>query len=141
MCTDVIIRAFRSLGIDLQRLVHKDMEKRFYEYPKKWGLKKPDYHIDHRRVPNLITFFRPYAEELSDEEKTKPGDIIIWDLGGGVLHIGILSDRCKGKNFLVIHNISHGVQEENIFSDYLVVKKFRFDNQSIQKLMNINLIA
>ncbi|MBM75288.1 MAG: hypothetical protein CMK59_07790, partial [Proteobacteria bacterium] len=85
VCTDLIIRTYRELGIDLQVLVHEDMKERFDEYPKIWGLKKPDTNIDHRRVPNLKTFFDTYAQQhpTNNVEDFKAGNIVIWKLPSG----------------------------------------------------------
>src|SRR5690606_14539492 len=93
VCTDVIIRAYRKLGVDLQKEVHEDMKANFGIYPKMWGLSRPDRNIDHRRVPNLMTFFsrhgvvKPISTRANDY---KPGDIVCWNLGGGLTHIGIV---------------------------------------------------
>jgi uncharacterized protein YijF (DUF1287 family) len=94
VCTDVIIRAYRQLGIDLQQLVHEDMVANFDKYPQSWGLSKPDSNIDHRRVPNLMTFFKRHGEVLpitKNPKDYKPGDIVCWNLGAGILHIGIVA--------------------------------------------------
>ena len=96
VCTDVIIRAYRMLGIDLQKEVHEDMVKNFNEYPNNWGLKTTDTNIDHRRVPNLMTFFSRYGivKKISNNaEDYTPGEIVCWNLGGNVTHIGIVVDK------------------------------------------------
>lgn len=124
VCTDVVIRAYRSLGIDLQKLVHEDMKAHFSLYPKKWGLKKTDTNIDHRRVLNLMVFFsrkgevKPISEKDSDYQA---GDIVCWDLGGGVTHIGlVVNRRIKGtKRLLIVHNIGGG----QVLSDCLFLFK------------------
>src|ERR1043166_9997552 len=93
VCSDVIVRAFRSGGIDLQKEVHEDMKSNFSLYPAKWGLKSPDTNIDHRRVPNLQIFFARKGKSLStnnDTENFLPGDVVTWDLGGGTDHVGIV---------------------------------------------------
>ena len=136
VCTDVIIRAFRSLGIDLQKLVHEDMQKNWSQYPKLWGLKKTDKNIDHRRVPNLAKFFTNIKMTI-DPENYLPGDIVIWDLGSGVLHIGILSDHCEAGTQLVLHNISSGVKEEDILHTFKIVKKFRLNAVASKRLKQI----
>lgn len=93
VCSDVVIRALRqAYGIDLQQAIHEDMKKRWAKYPKIWGLKKPDPHIDHRRVPNIVTLFRHYGMEVIPPKPFKPGDIATWKVFG-LPHIGILSDR------------------------------------------------
>jgi uncharacterized protein len=118
VCSDVVVRAFRGLKIDLQKEVHEDMEKAFDQYPRKWGLKSPDPNIDHRRVPNLMTYFKRQGWSVPVSMKAadlRPGDVVAWDLGGGVTHIGIVSDRRSKDGIpLVIHNIGQGVKEEDI---------------------------
>lgn len=115
VCSDVIVRALRVLGRDLQREVHEDMKRDFDAYPKRWGLKKPDPNIDHRRVPNLMTYFqrRGYARKATRRaEDYRPGDLVTWDLGGGVTHIGIVSDRKTPAGApLILHNIGRGTRE------------------------------
>ena len=113
VCTDVIIRAYRKLGIDLQKEVHEDMISNFDKYPQQWGLKHTDTNIDHRRVPNLMTFFSRYGETksiTSNPADYLPGDIVTWDLGGGIPHIGIVINKKSSDNnrFLVVHNIGNG---------------------------------
>jgi uncharacterized protein len=136
VCSDVVVRAFRKLGIDLQKEVHEDMAKAFADYPHKWGLKRPDSNIDHRRVPNLMTYFqrRGWAVNSSTNSADfKPGDIVAWNLGGGVTHIGLVSDRqTSGATPLVIHNIGAGTKEEDVLFRFKVIGHFRpvFGNQS-----------
>lgn len=133
VCTDVVVRAFRELGIDLQKLVHEDMTKNFANYPKNWGLKKPDRNIDHRRVPNLVTFFKTIASPHKGKD-VLPGDVVIWDLGKSVLHIGIVSNTKKGADYLVVHNICCGAQEEDILHSYKKVEWFRFNEEAFKRL-------
>jgi uncharacterized protein YijF (DUF1287 family) len=122
VCTDVIIRAYRKFGIDLQKEVHEDMKANFDKYPKKWGLSGTDKNIDHRRVPNLMTFFSRHGtvKKISQAPSDyQAGDIVCWDLNGkGLTHIGIVS-RTKsedGKRNLIIHNIGAGqVLEDCLF--------------------------
>jgi len=122
VCTDVIIRAYRKLGIDLQQKVHEDMKVNFSKYPKRWGLKKTDTNIDHRRVPNLQTYFTRHGQKLTVTDKPdeyKPGDIVTWILDNGLDHIGIVIDRKSndGKRYLIVHNIGRGqVAEDCLFS-------------------------
>lgn len=131
VCTDVVIRAYRKLGIDLQKEVHLDMKANFRLYPQKWGLKGPDPNIDHRRVPNLMTFFRRKGTSLPISDKAadyRPGDIVCWNLGGGVTHIGIVSQKSTsdGKRHLIIHNIGNGqVQEDCLFS-FKIIGHYRY---------------
>lgn len=131
VCTDVIVRAYRHAGIDLQVLVHEDMKRNFSRYPKNWGLRRPDTNIDHRRVPNLATFFKRKGESLRVTRRGadyKPGDIITWRLSSGVPHIGIVSDvPARGSDrYLVVHNIGAGAQIEDVLFAYEVTGHFRF---------------
>ena len=113
VCTDVVIRAYRKLGIDLQKDVHEDMKANFKLYPKFWGRKTTDSKIDHRRVYNLMVFFdrkgvkKPMTKIASDY---LPGDIVSWNLGGNITHIGLVIDQksSDGKRFLIVHNIGRG---------------------------------
>jgi uncharacterized protein len=125
VCSDVVVRAFRGLKIDLQKEVHEDMTRAFDQYPRKWGLKRPDSNIDHRRVPNLMTCFQRQGWTVSLREKAgdfQAGDAVAWDLGGGVTHIGIVSDRRSAEGTpVVIHKIGRGVQEENNLFEYEII--------------------
>lgn len=129
VCTDVIIRALRQQGLDLQQAVHQDMRANFRLYPKNWGLSRPDSNIDHRRVPNLMTWFKRQGWALplgQDAERYRPGDIVTWDLGGGLTHIGIISDRQAGSGVpLVLHNIGRGTQEEDILFSFKITGHYR----------------
>jgi uncharacterized protein YijF (DUF1287 family) len=132
VCTDVVIRAMRSAGIDLQKDVHEDMAANFSSYPAKWGLTKADPNIDHRRVPNLQTFFTRKGRPLAVTDKAddyKPGDFVTWDLDGkGMSHIGIVSNMWseKNKRFLIIHNIGGGAQAEDRLFDWKVTGHYRY---------------
>ena len=110
VCSDVIVRAFRKAGIDLQKDVHEDMKDNFSAYPMRWGLQSPDSNIDHRRVPNLDTFFTRKGKSLatdSGSDKFLPGDVVSWDLGGGYTHIGMVTNIWykPTQRYLVVHNI------------------------------------
>jgi uncharacterized protein len=126
VCTDVVVRALRGQGIDLQQLIHEDMKKNFKAYPQKWGLKSPDKNIDHRRVPNIQTYFKRQDYEIKDQNFL-PGDIVTWDLGKGLVHIGIISNKktLLTKTPLVIHNIGYGTQENDILHTYKITGHFR----------------
>ena len=131
VCTDVVIRAYRKVGIDLQKEVHEDMKANFSKYPTQWGLKQPDKNIDHRRVPNLMTFFSRFGttQKISTEPKDYlPGDIVCWNLGGAITHIGIVSkNKSKdGKRNLIIHNIGHGQVEEDILFEFKIIGHYSF---------------
>ncbi|HYK04368.1 MAG TPA: DUF1287 domain-containing protein [Thermoanaerobaculia bacterium] len=124
VCTDVVIRAYRHAGVDLQVLVHEDMKRNFSAYPQHWGLRKPDTNIDHRRVPNLATFFRRQGAALPVTKRAgdyKPGDIVTWKLASGVPHIGIVSGRDR-----VVHNIGSGAREEDVLFAYELTGHFRW---------------
>lgn len=132
VCTDVLIRAYRVLGIDLQKEVHEDMKANFSIYPSRrlWGLTAPDKNIDHRRVPNLQTFFTRKGEVLpisTKKEDYLPGDIVTWDLGRGVAHIGIVVPQ---KSFLgtplIVHNYGGGQVCENILFKFRITGHYRY---------------
>jgi uncharacterized protein YijF (DUF1287 family) len=129
VCTDVVVRAIRGCGLDLQRAVHEDMRKNFGAYPKNWGLKRPDKNIDHRRVPNLMRYFERHhvamGEKLKETGSYRPGDIVAWNLGGGVLHIGVVLDKVSGRSPLIIHNIGGGAKEENVLLKFEVIGHYR----------------
>jgi uncharacterized protein YijF (DUF1287 family) len=132
VCTDVVVRALRTArAMDLQQLVHEDMSAHFADYParRRWGAREPDANIDHRRVPNLMTWFerdgraRPVTAGAADY---LPGDLVAWDLGGGILHIGIVSDRRAVSGVpLVIHNIGSGAREEDMLFSYTIIAHYR----------------
>jgi hypothetical protein len=125
-CTDVVIRALRATGIDLQRLVHEDMKANFSLYPRRWGLRRPDKNIDHRRIPNLLTFWRRKGAVLPLKD-WRPGDIVLWKLPGSNLdHCGILTDT-KGAsgNWCVVHNLG-GCAEQDVLNQFTVVAHIRF---------------
>ena len=129
VCSDVVVRSLRQAGIDLQKEVHEDMTKNFAAYPQKYGLKKPDKNIDHRRVPNLMTYFERHEISVSDKldaaQSYAPGDVVAWDLGKGVLHVGIVSDRKAGEIPLIIHNIGNGAAEDDVLFKFKVIGHYR----------------
>jgi uncharacterized protein len=132
VCTDVIVRALRTArGVDLQRLLHEDMKAHFDAYPnqRRWGASKPDANIDHRRVPNQMTFFRRAGHEVAVTRVAGdylPGDVVAWDIGRGILHIGIVTDRASVAGTpLVVHNIGAGAREEDILFRYTVIGHYR----------------
>jgi uncharacterized protein len=130
VCTDVVVRALRdALQMDLQKLVHEDMRRAFSQYPKIWGLKKPDRNIDHRRVPNLRRYFERKGWSLSvpkDKGSYRPGDIVTCTVGGNRPHIMIVSDRTTAGGVpLAIHNIGSGTQEEDRLSDFPLTGHYR----------------
>jgi uncharacterized protein YijF (DUF1287 family) len=131
-CTDVIIRAFRKARVDLQKEVHEDMAGNFSAYPQKWGLTHTDTNIDHRRVPNLQTYFSRKGKAIQtslDGSDYQPGDIVTWDLDGkGMTHIGLVSNdwNDQTKRYLIIHNIGGGVQEEDRLFDWKITGHYRY---------------
>ena len=129
-CTDVVVRAFRAVGIDLQVRVHEDMTKNFSVYPKDWGMTAPDSNIDHRRVQNLATYFTRMGKQIKDtaDASFKPGDVVAWQLSGWMQHIGIVSaDQVAGTNrYDMIHNIGAGVQEEDALRSFTIIGHYRW---------------
>jgi len=131
VCTDVIIRAYRKLGVDLQKEVHEDMKLSFVKYPRHWGLSKPDKNIDHRRVPNLMTFFTRHGITLKISKNPAdylPGDLVCWDLGGGVTHIGVVVKMKASGNLrhLIVHNIGRGQVMEDCLFSYRIIGHYRY---------------
>lgn len=131
VCTDVIIRTFRSgLRFDFQKAVHEDMKANFSKYPKNWGLKRADKNIDHRRVPNLETFLKRQGASLpvtKNAEDYHPGDIVSWRLGGRLPHIGIVSDKkSEWGTPLIIHNVGQGVVEDDLLFNTDIEGHYRF---------------
>lgn len=126
----MLVRAYRRAGIDLQALVHEDMRATWDAYPKLWGLARPDANIDHRRVPNLATFFRRHGETLPVTARPAdyaPGDIVTWRLPSGVPHIGLVSDaRTPSGMPLVVHNIGRGALEEDVLLAYAITAHARY---------------
>ncbi len=125
VCSDVLIRSYRALGIDLQKDVNLDMKENFNKYPDIWGLKGPDTNIDHRRVLNLRVFFSRKGKEFpvtNDPDDYFPGDIVSWTLPSGLPHIGIVVDRKSydGKRYLVVHNIGAGPESEDVLFRYKI---------------------
>src|SRR5450755_5036771 len=132
VCTDEIIRSYRALGIDLQKEVHEDMVQNFSTYPRKWrwGLGKPDSNIDHRRVANLMIFFGRKGESLPTSTRAqdyRPGDLVTYDLGGNVPHIGIVVDRKGvGGRYMIEHNIGQGPHIEDVLFNWKITGHYRY---------------
>lgn len=132
VCTDLVIRSYRTLGVDLQLLVHEDIREHFALYPSKriWGLSKPDRNIDHRRVPNLQVFFSRYGQSLPFTQSGQgfvAGDIVTWMLPGNLPHIGIVSDKnAPDGTPLVLHNIGAGPVEDNSLLRYPITGHYRY---------------
>ena len=131
VCTDVVIRAYRALDVDLQQHVHEDMVANFSAYPNLWGLTKPDPNIDHRRVPNLETFFTRHGTRIAisnNPQDYQPGDIVSWRLDHGLPHIGIVSPHLVpgSDRYYIVHNIGQGPKEEDVLFSYTLTGHFRY---------------
>ena len=133
VCTDEIIRAYRAVGVDLQKEVHEDMVRNFSAYPnqRRWLLAHTDTNIDHRRVPNLMTFFARKGESLSISARSEDysaGDLVTWDLGGNVPHIGIVVNRrgARTGRYMVVHNIGRGPQMEDVLFSWKITGHYRY---------------
>lgn len=132
VCTDVIIRSYRKIGIDLQKELHEDIKTNFDNYPKYWKLKKPDTNIDHRRVPNLMVFFAKYGKVKQLSLKPTdylPGDIVCWNLGVSITHIGLVSNKKTpdGKRYFMIHNIGQGQVLEDCLFTYKIIGHYEYN--------------
>ncbi len=132
VCTDVVIRAYRKLGMDLQELVHRDMAANFRLYPQLFGLKKTDSNVDHRRVPNLMTYFKRNGLVLPctlNPSDYRPGEIVCWNLYGGVNHIGIVVNKKSAdqQRYLVVHNIGGGQVMEDVLFSYQIIGHYYWD--------------
>jgi uncharacterized protein YijF (DUF1287 family) len=143
VCTDVVIRSYRAIGTDLQQLVHEDMRDNFLLYPSKrmWGLKSPDKNIDHRRVPNLQTFFTRHGLVLTTTavpSDYKTGDIVTWMVSGNLPHIGIVIDRINPKtgNPMIVHNIGSGPKIEDMLFNYKITGHYRYVPAKYNKQVN-----
>ena len=141
VCTDEIIRAYRAVGIDLQKEVHEDMASHLAAYPRKWAsdARATDAHtdpnIDHRRVPNLMVFFARHGQTLSlsnDARDYSPGDLVTWNLGGGITHIGIVVDQkfSQSGRYLIVHNIGQGPQMEDVLFNWKIIGHYRYLGES-----------
>jgi uncharacterized protein len=131
VCADVVVRAFRKAGIDLQKELHEDMKKNFSKYPGKWGARRPDSNIDHRRVPNLMTWFDRQGKALPVTKDVKdylPGDVIAWDMAPGLPHIGMVSKiRVAGTDrYAVVHNIGIGARIEDVLFAWKITGHYRY---------------
>jgi uncharacterized protein YijF (DUF1287 family) len=133
VCTDEVIRSYRAVGVDLQRLVHEDMDRNFSVYPRVWKAKKTDKNIDHRRVPNLMTFFQRQGASLPVTDAArdyKPGDVVTWDLGGGMTHIGLVVNvpsDADAERFQIVHNIGAGPKMEDVLFGWKITGHYRYE--------------
>ena len=131
VCTDVVIRAYRKLDTDLQKEVHEDMKANFKLYPKNWGMKTTDRNIDHRRVYNLMVFFKrkgTVKPMTKNAEDYKPGDIVCWNLSGGMSHIGLVINKksADGKRYLIVHNIGAGQVVEDVLFAWKIIGHYTY---------------
>jgi hypothetical protein len=132
VCTDEVIRSYRALAIDLQKEVHDDMQASFWSYPShlRWRTLRTDTNIDHRRVPNLMVFFSRKGQQLpitAQGSDYNPGDLVTWDLGGGVPHIGIIVDRQSASGrYMIVHNIGAGPRMEDVLFNWKITGHYRY---------------
>lgn len=131
VCSDVVVRAFRKAGIDLQKEIHEDMKTARSDYPTKWGATSLDANIDHRRVLNLMAYFRRHGKSLPVSYSAtdyQPGDIVAWDLTSGIDHIGIVTNMLSDSDdhYLVVHNIGAGTRVEDVLFDWTIKGHYRF---------------
>ena len=137
VCTDEVIRSYRALGVDLQKEVHEDMAANFamYQSRTRWAVAHPDSNIDHRRVPNLMVFFQRHGESLPITRRGDdyhPGDLVTWDLGGGVPHIGIVVDQKGGSgNYMIVHNIGWGPNMDDVLMNWKITGHYRYYGPSL----------
>lgn len=131
VCSDVVVRAFRKAGIDLQKEIHDDMGRAWSVYPKKWRAARPDSNIDHRRVLNLMTYFDRKGKTLpitTDRDDYLPGDIVTWDLSSGIEHIGIVVNIWSdvGRGYSIVHNIGAGARTEDVLLNWKITGHYRY---------------
>jgi uncharacterized protein len=131
VCTDVTIRAFRKIGIDLQKEVHEDMKRNFAVYPQYWGLSSTDTNIDHRRVPNLMKYFERQGKAIAISKRKEdylPGDVVTWNLGEGLEHIGIVTQfkSAQTGQFMIVHNIGAGARHEDVLFSWKIIGHYRY---------------
>ncbi len=131
VCSDVVVRAFRKAGIDLQKEIHDDMGRAWSAYPKKWGAVRADPNIDHRRVLNLMTYFDRQGKTLpitTDRDDYLPGDIVTWDLSSGIEHIGIVVNTWSdvGRSYMIVHNIGAGARSEGVLLNWKITGHYRY---------------
>lgn len=127
VCSDVVVRAFREIGIDLQVEVHQEMRGNFRSYPQLWGLRGPNRNIDHRRVPNLMTFFRRKGKSVALTAEYRPGDVVAWKLSNGLHHIGVVSNyRSRTGKPMVVHNIGRGAQVDDVLDRFPKIGHYRW---------------
>jgi uncharacterized protein YijF (DUF1287 family) len=144
VCTDEVIRSYRAVGVDLQKLVHEDMEKDFAAYPRKWGAKKTDKNIDHRRVPNLMTFFERQGASLpvtGNARDYRPGDVVTWDLSGGMTHVGLVVNvpsEADAERLQIVHNIGAGPKMEDVLFGWKITGHYRYEGPKEEEVKSQN---
>jgi len=133
VCTDVVIRSYRQVGVDFQQLIHQDITANFSDYPsaRMWGLTRPDKNIDHRRVPNIQAFLSRQGAQLPVSQQGKEyqaGDLVTWMVNGRLPHIGIVASgySSDGKRPLIVHNIGRGPQLEDMLFNYPITGHYRY---------------
>lgn len=131
VCSDVLVRSFRKAGIDLQKELHEDMGQAWAAYPRKWGASRPDANIDHRRVLNLTTWFDRKQKAMpitTNRDDYIPGDVVAWDLGNGMDHIGLVVDEWSeaSKGYLIVHNIGLGARAEDVLFNWKITGHYRY---------------
>jgi uncharacterized protein len=139
VCADEVIRAYRAVGVDLQKEVHEDMRQNFSAYPRRlrWLAWRPDANIDHRRVPNLMVFFTRRGKTLGITNRAEdytPGDLVTWDLGGNVPHIGIVVDQKPGLSgrYMMVHNIGQGPRMEDVLFNWKITGHYSYFGPATQ---------
>ena len=136
VCTDEIIRSYRAVGVDLQKEVHEDMARNFAAYPNRWHRTQPDSNIDHRRVPNLMVFFQRKGESLPITHRAEdyaPGDLVTWDLGRGVPHIGVVVDqKALSGRYEIVHNIGEGPKMEDVLFNWTITGHYRYYGPAVR---------
>ncbi len=131
VCSDVVVRAFRRAGVDLQKDIHVDMARHFAAYPTQWHLRAPDPNIDHRRVPNLMTYFTRMGKSVPISKRPEdyvPGDVVAWDLANGVLHIGVVTNTRApdSGDYELVHNIGAGARLEDVLFSWTIIGHYRY---------------
>jgi uncharacterized protein YijF (DUF1287 family) len=126
VCSDVVVRAFRGAGVDLQQAVHEDMAAHFSAYPKMWAMRGADANIDHRRVPNLMKFFERRGKALALNAPYEPGDVVAWRLPNGLYHVGVVSSARGTSDYLVVHNIGQGTKNEDVLRAWTIIGHYRW---------------
>ena len=131
VCSDVVVRAFRKAGIDLQKEIHEDMKASRSDYSTRWGAIGPDRNIDHRRVLNLMTYFKRQGKSLPISNSAtdyQPGDVVAWELTNGIDHIGIVTNQLSESEdrYLIVHNIGAGTRIEDVLFAWTITGHYRF---------------